>query len=523
MDNETWKLVPHPENRKVIKCIWVFKHKKDEFGKIIRLKARLVACGYAQNHGIDYFETYAPVAKLASIRIVLAIAAWLDADIYQMDVVTAFLANILEEKVFMEQPEGYREMEDLVCLLGKSIYGLKQSARYWNRRLDARLKALGYTPTFVDPCIYVNLDTGVIIAIWVDDILIIGTNIAAINQLKTGLMDEFKMKDMGELQYFLGMQVHRDRAKRTIMIHQEGYNNMILERFGMQQSAPASIPIPQGVKLAKIEDDEESSVDIKRYQSKVGSLMYAMLCTRPDLAFAISQVSQFSSHPSEIHDSAVNRVFKYLRGTTNLAILFDGSDGLVLEGYTDANWGGGTDRKSVGGYVFTLGGGTISWTSKKQPTVALSSTESEYMAITQAAKESIWIQRIIGELGFTGSVKDGNIIYVDNQGAIALAKNPEHHARTKHIDIQYHFIRECVENGNIALQYCPTNEMTADGMTKALPRDRHRYLVGKMGMVNATPSPTSGRISDPHEDRREHGFDDLDEVQGLHEFVDKWE
>ena len=269
---------------------------------------------------------------------------------------------------------------------------------------------------------------------------------------------------------------------------------MILDRFGMQDSTPVSTPIATGTKLVK--SMEESTVDQKQYQSNVGSQMYAMLCTRPDLAYAISQISQFSSNPSTIHESAAKRVLRYLNGTRNFGITFDGKRGLILEGYSDADWGAGEDRKSISGYVFTLAGGAISWSSKKQATTALSTTEAEYIALVQAAKESIWIQRLLHELGYGNMVTGSNVIYGDNQGSIALANNPEYHARTKHIDIQYHFIRECVQNNKIDLKYCPTADMVADGMTKALARERHLDLLAKMGVgeiadseKTTTPSP----------------------------------
>ena len=213
------------------------------------------------------------------------------------------------------------------------------------------------------------------------------------------------------------------------------------------------------------------------------------LCTRPDLAFTISQISQFSSNPSTLHESAAKRALRYLNGTRNFGITFDGNRGLVLEGYSDADWGAGEDRKSISGYVFTLAGGAISWSSKKQATTALSTTEAEYIALVQAAKESIWIQGLLDELGYT--VTNSNLIYGDHQGSIALATNPEYHARTKHIDIQYHFIRECVQNNKIDLKYCPTADMVADGMTKALARERNMDLLAKMGVGEIAEETTS--------------------------------
>ena len=491
MRNNTWRLVPRPANRQIVTCKWVFKHKKDQFGRITRLKARLVARGFSQVYGIDYLDTYAPVAKLASIRILFAIAASLDLEIHQMDVVAAFLANTLHEEIYMEQPEGFiddGDDTDMVCKLGKSLYGLKQSARLWNQKLDRYLRKIGFIQTNVDHCIYVNNDTGVIVAMWVDDLIIFGKDSVGVDLLKLQLKMKFEMKDMGELQYFLGIQVLRDRKNKMLQILQLGYINMILERFGMQNSTPVATPIATGTKLVR--STEESTVNQKQYQSNVGSQMYAMLCTRPDLAYAISQISQFSSNPSIIHESAAKRVLKYLNGTRNFGITFDGKRGLVLEGYSDADWGAGEDRKSISGYVFTLAGGAISWSSKKQATTALSTTEAEYIALVQAAKESIWIQGFLKELGYT--VANSNLIYGDNQGSIALANNPEYHARTKHIDIQYHFIRECVQNNKIALTYCPTADMVADGMTKALAREKHLDLLARMGVgeIAETTSPS---------------------------------
>jgi hypothetical protein len=498
MKNNTWKLVERPENRQIVSSKWVAKHKRDQFGTITRLKGRVVARGFSQIPGVDYNETYAPVAKLASLRILLAIAAAYDLDIDQMDVVTAFLANLLDEEIYMEQPEGFTDGTDKVCKLGRSIYGLKQSARLWNKRLDARLKEIGFDQTHSDHCVYINKSTGVIVAIWVDDLIIFGKDSVGVDLLKRQLGSAFDMKDMGKLEYFLGMQVHRDRKNRLIQLHQRGYTNIILKRFGMENSAPVSTPMATGTKLCK-STDESTPADQKLYQSNVGSQMYDMLCTRPDLAFTISQISQFSTNPSTVHETAAKRSLRYLNlnGTRNFGITYDGSKGLILEAYCDADYGGGEDRKSISGLLVNLCGGAIVWGSKKQTSTAVSSTESEYMALLLAAKESIWIQQLLSELGY--SAINSNVIYCDNQGAIALANNPEYHARTKHIDIQYHFIRECVQNGKIDLIYCPTEDMLADAMTKALARDRHMDLLSKMGVgwieEKATPS-SSGSSKD---------------------------
>ena len=479
--NKTWILTTLPAGRKAISCKWVFKHKTDENGDVVRFKARLVARGFSQIYGIDYMDTFAPVAKLASLRILLAIAAVEDLEIHQMDVVTAFLIPDLEEEIYMVQPEGFDGKEGLVCKLQKGLYGLKQSARIWNARLCQHLKSLGFQQSSCDPCIFINNASGVIIAVWVDDLIILGKDLSSIDKVKEGLRAEFEMKDLGELQYFLGIQVQRDRSKRQLHINQSGYINSILERFGMEDSKPAPTPIATGTTLYKAMDGD-ALVDLKPYQSLVGSQMYAMLCTRPDIAYAISQVSQHSSAPTATHHTTGKRVFRYLNATSTMGITYDGSNGLELESYCDADYAASEGRKSMMAFLIKLAGAAVSWMSKLEPTVAISSTESEYMALLQAVKESIWIQRLLKELGRYSIVKNVDRIMEDNQGAIALAHNPEYHARTKHIDVQYHFVRECVEMGKVELVYCPTEDMVADALTKPLARDRHWNLVGKMGL-----------------------------------------
>ena len=480
--NHTWDLVPRPNNRQVVTNKFILKHKKNEIGQIVRLKARLVARGFSQIYGVDYLDTYAPVVKLASIRILFALAAIYGLEVHQMDVVTAFLAGELEEEIYMELPEGFqvgKDDEDLVCLLRKSLYGLKQAPRVWNQQIRRFLKSIGFEPTYSDPCVYINKETGIIVAMWVDDLMIFGKDMGTINELKVQLSKEYEMKDLGELKYFLSVQVHRDKKNKLIHINQSGYNRTILERFGMTNSKTANTPLPNGARLTKATITDVLT-DQKEYQRMVGSLMYAMLATRPDLAQCIQQISQYSQRPTIMHEKATKHALRYLNGTIDQGITFDGKLGLRLECWSDANWGGEEKRESVSGFVFTIAGGAVSYSSKKQGSVALSSTESEYMAILHALKEQIWILRFLKEIGYDAS--NQNIIRCDNQSAIALASNPEHHARTKHIDIQYHFVRNCVEDRRTHLKYCPTEDMVADGLTKALGPERHKRLTKAMGM-----------------------------------------
>ena len=313
---------------------------------------------------------------------------------------------------------------------------------------------------------------------WVDDLIIFGKDMANINDLKAQLNKEYEMKDLGELNYFLGIQVHRDKERKIIHISQSGYNRTILERYGMQTSKPANVPLSSGARLTKA-TATDTLTDQREYQSIVGSLMYAMLATRPDLAQSIQQISQFSQKPTKTHEKAAKQGLRYLNGTIDMGITYNGNLGIRLQCWCDANWGE-EGRESVSGFVFTMAGGTVTYSSKKQGSVALSSTESEYMAILHALKEQIWLLRFLKEIGY--DISNQNIIHCDNQSAIALAHNPEHHARTKHIDIQYHFVRNCIEDGTTRLEYCPTEDMVADGLTKALGPERQMKLAKMMGI-----------------------------------------
>ena len=480
--NHTWDLVPRPRDRQVVTNKFAFKHKKDESARIVRPKARLVARGFSQIYRVDYLDTYAPVVKLASIRILLAIAAIFRLEIHQMDVVTAFLTGDLEEEIYMEQPEGFKvgsNKDDLVCRLRKSLYGLKEAPRVWNRKIRDFLKSIGFDQFYSDPCVYSNKTTEIIIAMWVADLIIFGKDMASINSLKAQLNEEYEMKDLRELKYFLSIQVHRDREWKVIHMSQSGYNRTILERYGMQNSKSANTPLSSGARLTK-GTATDTLTDQREYQSMVGSIMYAMLATGPDLAQSIQQISQFSQMPTTTHEKASKQGLRYINGTVDEGITFNGNLGTRLKAWRDANWGGEKGRESVSRRIFTLAGGAVSWSSKKQATVALSSMESEYMALLHTLREQIWLVRLVKEIGY--DISNQNVIYGDNPIAIALTHNPEHHAHTKHVDIQYHFIRDCVEDGRTRLEYCPTEDMVADGLTKALGPERHRKLARMMGM-----------------------------------------
>jgi Reverse transcriptase (RNA-dependent DNA polymerase) len=507
MRNGAWELVEMPSGKNIVSCKWVFKAKQDANGNVVRFKARLVARGFSQAYGVDYFETYAPVAKLATYRTIFALSALEKWEIHGMDVITAYLLGKLDEEIYMTQPEGFVRLgmkRNMVCRLLRSLYGLKQAARVWNIKIHNFLVKIGFTRSSADPCLYVDLNRNLYITIWVDDLLIVGKHAIDIANVKTQLSAEFAMKDLGQLKHFLGMRISRNH-NGDITIDQNGYIRQILERFGMEESKAVSTPFVTSTRLLSANHAPENSTefqadkaDIKRYQTMVGSLMYAMLCTRPDLAYAIQQLSQFNSNPTNAHFQAAKRVFRYLQGTPTMGLAYSANTtGATkqVQVYCDADYAMDGDRKSISGLLFTLAGSPISWQAKKQTTVAQSTVESEYAAMAHAAKEMIWLQYLLKDLGMSKYAP--TILFGDNQGAISLAKNPTHHAKTKHVDVQLHFIRDHVEKGTINIEYCPTDDMLADLMTKGLPRERHEKLLGRMGMRthkvigSTTPSSSS--------------------------------
>jgi len=485
--NNTWTIVPEtPPGRHPIGCKWVFKRKLHLDGTIARYKARLVAKGYSQLYGVDYEETFAPVAKFTSIRAILSIAATQDLEVHQMDVKNAFLNGDLDEEIYMTIPEGVQAppgMSNPVCRLNRSLYGLKQAQRVWNKKIDDHFLSEGFLRLESDHCIYIRRQdqTIIIVVLFVDDLLITA-NREMIATFKEQLCKNFAMTDCGDIHHFLGLRVIRDRTTRTITLDQEHLVDQVLSRFGMADCKPVTTPLDPSIKLTRgTTENIEDKCDSTLFRQIVGGLMFLMTGTRPDIAAAVSIISQFFESPTDSHFAAAKRILRYIKGTRNLKLHLGNTSDTTLVGYSDANWGNDLDtRKSTTGYLFLFSGGAISWSSKRQSTVALSTTEAEYMAITHATKEAVWLRTLLKELGYeqTGATT----IYEDNQSCISLAKNPVHHARTKHIDIQHHFIREKVESKEIDVVYMPTDDMVADALTKPLPRPKFSKLVGEMGL-----------------------------------------
>jgi len=487
--NKVWTLVEASKDIKSIGCKWVYKKKIGADGKVETYKARLVAKGYRQKEGIDYDETFSPVAMIKSIRILLAIAAYYDYEIWQMDVKTAFLNGELKEEVYMTQPEGFTSMSDhnKVCKLQRSIYGLKQASRSWNIRFNNTIEKFNFVKCEEEPCVYkkVSGSTIIFLVLYVDDILLFGNDIPAMQSTKVWLSEQFSMKDLGEAAYILGIKIYRDRSKRLLGLSQSMYIDTILRRYNMENSKRGYLPVGIGVTLSR-EDCPKTPEERERmsrvpYASAVGAIMYTMTCTRPDVAYALGVTSRYQANPGEEHWKVVKTILKYLRRTKDQFLIYGDSE-LKLKGFTDASFASDRDdSKSISGYVFTLNGGAVSWKSSKQATVADSTTEAEYIAASEAAKEAVWMKKFISELGVVPSIKDSVPLLCDNNGAIAQAKEPRSHQKSKHILRRYHLIREIIERGDVKIEKVDGKENAADPFTKALGInvfDKHKWGIG---------------------------------------------
>ena len=490
---KTWELDDLPPGANLVGCRWVYALKKDAAGHIIRYKARLVAQGFSQIPGIDYFDTYAPVAKMASIRTFLALSAALDYEIHQIDIKNAYLNGefIEDEVIYMKQPPAVEITDDRskVLRLLRPLYGLKQSARHWYHRLWGALRdRLQMQRCEVDQAVYFFRDGDqlIIIVAHVDDLTIITSSKALMDKVKGELRKEFTITDLGEIHWLLGFAVKRDREKRTISLSQSSYIRGILQRYGFDHIRPVSTPMNPGLRLSKANApktaEEFAFMRDKPYRETVGSANYMAIGTRPDISYVVSVLSRYLDNPGPDHWAAVKHLFAYLSGTANYELVF-GLEEHSLLGYTDADGSMHEDRKAISGYAFIINGGAVSWSSKRQDIIALSTTEAEYVAATHAVKEALWLRTLISEV--MGDITGPTTLYSDNQGAIALAKDHQYHARTKHIDIRFHFIRWIVEEGKISLIYCPTDEMVADAMTKALPSAKVKHFGASFGLRRA--------------------------------------
>jgi transposase InsO family protein len=488
--NDTWgEPVELPRGANLIGCGWVYKTKRGKDGSIIKHKARLVARGNRQRYGVDYEETYAPVARYASIRCILAIVAHYDLELHQMDVKSAYLNGDLAETIYMRQPEGFvlKGKESLVLKLLKSLYGLKQAGRTWNIKMDSTLKSHGFTALDADQCIYIRRQNSILILIslYVDDLLIACNRVAELKLFKQQLTSEFDMEDLGEASFVLGIEIVRDRSIRTLTIKQGAYTRALVQRHGMEDCNAVAHPMIEGAKLERF-DGQATESEIRLYQAMIGGIMWAAVFTRPDIAFAAARLSQYASNPSKQHKQAVLRVLRYLKGTADQGITYRGIEPSTTQpsllAYSDSDWAQDRDtRRSVTGYVFLLCGAAISWQSKRQHTVTLSSVEAEYQATVQTAKEAVWWRRFLTALGH--DMTEPTVLRSDSQGSIQLIKNgASGHDRTKHVDTWHHFLTELTDRKIIKMHHVGTADMAADILTKGLGRDKHEAGMRMLGM-----------------------------------------
>ncbi|UYV71448.1 hypothetical protein LAZ67_8003257 [Cordylochernes scorpioides] len=486
IENKTWELVDPPKNRNIIGTKWVFKTKCNSDGSVERHKARLVAKGYSQQYGIDYEETFAPVVRQSTIRMFLALAVEYNLILHQMDVQSAYLNGEIKEEIFMTQPENFvsRKYPEKVCRLKKAIYGLKQAGIVWHEKLDNELKNLGLKQLQSDNCVYIKHDEGILlVAIYVDDLIIAAEREDTLKSFKESMKRIFKIKDLGGINCCLGIRIQM-KEDGSISIDQERYIEELLAKYRMKEAKPISTPMDSNSKLTKISSIEGENEPVKKveYQSLIGSLIYLSVSTRPDIAYAVSALGQFSNDPRRQHWNAAKRVLRYLKGTSCLRITYRKSNE-ALHGYADADWGGNlVDRKSHTGIVYFLARGPIAWESKKQQTVILSSTESEYIALCEAGKEAVYLRALLDEMGFGELLNGPTVLKTDNQGAQQLARNPVYHARTKHIDIKWHYIRSICSDGLVEVVHTPTQENVADILTKGLPGFLYEKHVTGFGM-----------------------------------------
>lgn len=486
--------MPTPSNKRVIGCKWVYKVKYLADGSLDKFKARLVAKGYTQIEGQDYNNTFSPVAKMATVRTVLALAALKCWDIHQLDVNNAFLHGDLPEEVYMELPKGHPLYgTDNVCLLNKSIYGLKQASRVWFEKLASVLLDLGFTQSVADYSMFLYKDRGIFIIalVYVDYVLLTGTDVVFISHVKKVLHDTFTIKDLGLAKYYLGLEIHR--TKEGLYLHQHKFVHDLLLEAGLEHAKPLSLSIDQTVKLSPTEGEllDDPSV----YRKYVGKLLY-LTVSRPDITYAVHHLSQFLQAPRAPHMLAVQRVLRYLKSTPFQGLFYSASSTLQLEAFCDSDWGSTLDSsgmlKSITGMCLMLGGSLVVWHSTKQKVISRSTAEAELRAIADTACEISWFNLLLTELQIPQTLPI--VIHTDNQAALDIAKDLAFHPKTKHFALDCHFVREQVQSQLVHPQYLPSNLQLADIFTKGLGRVPHWQLLHRLNVKS--PIQSEGGLLD---------------------------
>nr|GEU48511.1 retrovirus-related Pol polyprotein from transposon TNT 1-94 [Tanacetum cinerariifolium] len=481
---DVWELVDRPLCTNVINMKWLWKNKRDEEKTIIRNKSRLVAKGYAQKEGVDFEESFAPVARLEVVWLFIAYATHKSFTVYQMDVKTTFLYGPLKEEVYVNQPDGFVDPYhlDKVYRLKKALYGLKQAPRAWYDKLSNFLVSKGFFKGSIDPTLFISKhgEDILLVQIYVDGIIFGSTNPKLSKQFDKLMHIKFEMSMMGELKLFLGIQIHQ--SPRGIFINQDKYAQEILIKHGM--TSCDSVGTPMATKHLDA-DLSGTLVDQTKYQSMVGALMY-LTTSRPDIVHATCYCARYQAKPTEKHLTVVKRIFRYLKDTVNIGIWYPKDTGFELTVFSDSDHAGCLDsRKSTSsGIQFPGGDKLVSWSSKKQDYTLMSSAKAKYVSLSVCCAQVLWMRTQLTDYGF---YFDKIPMYYGSKAAIAISCNPVQHSRTKHIDVRYHFIKEKVEKGIVELFFIGTEYQLADMFTKALFEDRIKYLVRRLGMRCLTP------------------------------------
>ena len=477
--NNTFVIEEVPHGARVIPLKWHFSVKAitDE----IVYKARLVAKGFHQREGIDYEEIFAPVARLPTVRAVIALATVRGWVLIHMDVNTAFLQGELKELVYVSHPPGFEPegAHTTACRLLKPLYGLKQAPRAWNAKLNAALISLGFTSSLADPSLYVNCDQTCMIVVYVDDLLLAAADEAIMQHYRDLLMKTFDMKDLGQVRQYLGLEIEYDRVNRITYVSQTRAIEELLMKYGLSDCTPKDLPLSASTKVGK-NSGEPLDTSKFSYASLMGSLLYISNASRPDITFAVNLLARYMQAPTVVHWQTAKGILRYLAGTKKLALMYSEQLNAGVYGYTDSDHAGDIDtRRSTGGYAFFLGGAAISWCSRRQKSVATSTVEAEFLACASAVKEALWLKRLLNDLGVT---MDTVPLICDNDGTVKMLHNPIISQYTKHVDISIHFVREKISDGIIDLNFLRTEHMVADFLTKAVPKGKFIYCRNHMGI-----------------------------------------
>ncbi|KAJ0837766.1 putative RNA-directed DNA polymerase [Helianthus annuus] len=482
--NNTWVLADLPQGRKAIGCKWVYRVKYRSNGEVERFKARLVAKGFNQREGLDFGETFSPVVKMVTVRTVITLAVFYGWSLYQLDVDNAFLHGTISEDVYMKLPQGYySKNETKVCKLVKSLYGLKQAPRKWNERLTNVLIENGYVQSKCDHSLFMmsKPEITVFLLVYVDDVVITGNSEVEIKRIKHILHETFRIKDLGVLKYFLGIEVLYDN--KTVCLNQRKYCLELLSEFGYLGCKPVNVPIEQSHLISsKLEKNQQDLKNITGFQKLIGKLIYLSL-TRPDISYTVQFLSQFMHKPKEVHLNLALRLLRYLKRSPGKGLTFKKSNELKLYGFADSDWAKClSTRKSVTGFCIYLGECLVSWKSKKQSTVSRSTAEAEYRAMCSATCELMWLRNLLSELNVDCQLP--MLLNCDSQAALSIAANPVFHERTKHFELDLHFLREKVAYGIISPIKVDSENQLADIFTKGLNVNQHEIFCDRLGLVD---------------------------------------